>query len=43
MWYLFEYAGFWLLIQVQQHIYLKDYRRHSIAVSQKEEWPHTGL
>ena len=32
---IFEYAGFLWLTQVQQHIYLQDYRRHSVTVSQK--------
>ena len=31
--YLFKYAGFQWLMQVQQHIYLQDYTRHSVAVS----------
>ena len=35
MWYLFEYDGFQWLMQVKQHIYLQDYRRHSVAVSQR--------
>ena len=31
--YLFKYAGFQWLMQVQQNIYLQDYTRHSVAVS----------
>ena len=27
----------------EQHIYLQDYRRHSVDVSQKKEWPLAGL
>ena len=35
LWYLFEYAGFYCLMQVQQYIYLQDTRKHTAAVSQR--------
>ena len=35
MWYLFEYAGFKWLMQVQQHIHWQNYRRNLVAVNQR--------